>query len=64
MPIAPGPRLTLHVPFRFVQRGGRKEMQVPPGARPSRGADSTLVRAVARAFRWQRMLETAPTDRR
>lgn len=49
--------VTLHVPFRVVKRGGRKEMQLPEGATHSRRADSTLVKALARAFRWKRMLE-------
>jgi hypothetical protein len=50
--------VTLHVPFRIVKHGGRKEMQLPDGAKPSRRADSTLVKALARAFRWKRMLES------
>ena len=50
--------VTLHVPFRIVKRGGRKEMQLPEGATHSRRADSTLVKALARAFRWKRMLES------
>ncbi len=50
--------VTLHIPFRVVKRGGRKEMQMPDGATPSRQTDSTLVKALARAFRWKRMLET------
>jgi hypothetical protein len=50
--------VTLHVPFRIVKRGGRKEMQLPDGAMPSRRTDSTLVKALARAFRWKRMLES------
>ena len=50
--------VTLHVPFRVVKRGGRKEMQVPDGFRPDRKADNTLVKALARAFRWKRMLES------
>ena len=50
--------VTLHVPFRIVKRGGRKEMQLPDGATLSRRTDSTLVKALARAFRWKRMLET------
>jgi hypothetical protein len=58
MPAAPAQMMTLHIPFRFVRRGGRKEMQVPQGTRPSRGADGALVKALARAFRWQRMLES------
>jgi hypothetical protein len=48
----------LHPCFRIVKRGGRKEMQLPEGAMPSRRRDSTLVKALARAFRWKRMLES------
>ena len=50
--------VTLHVPFRIVKRGGRKEMQLPEGAAQPRRADNTLVKALARAFRWKRMLES------
>ena len=50
--------VTLHVPFRVVKRGGRKEMQIPYGAVQPRRTDSTLVKALARAFRWKRMLES------
>ena len=50
--------VTLHVPFRIVKRGGRKEMQMLDGSRPERKADNTLVKALARAFRWKRMLES------
>ncbi len=49
--------VTLHVPLRIVKCGGRKEMRLPDGVRPDRKADSTLVKALARAFRWKRMLE-------
>ncbi|MEG4642387.1 hypothetical protein VB636_06110 [Paracoccus sp. APAP_BH8] len=49
--------MTLYVPFRIVKRGGRKEMQMPDRVRPERTPDSTLVKALARAFRWKRMLE-------
>ncbi len=48
----------LHVPFRVVRRGGRKEMQLPEGATQSPRTDNTLVKALARAFRWKRMLES------
>jgi len=41
-----------------VKRGGRKEMQLPEGATQPRRADSALVKALARAFRWKRMLES------
>ncbi|RDC68961.1 hypothetical protein DLJ49_19190 [Rhodovulum sp. 12E13] len=50
--------VTLHVPFRVVKRGGRKEMQLPEGATQPRRADNTLVKALARAFRWKKMLES------
>ena len=50
--------VTLHVPFRVVKRGGKKEMQLPEGATQSQRTDSTLVKALARAFRWKRMLES------
>ncbi len=50
--------VTIHVPFRIVKRGGRKEMQMPDGAALPRSTDSTLVKALARAFRWKRMLES------
>ena len=45
-------------PCSVVKRGGRKEMQLPEGATPSRRTDSTLIKALARAFRWRRMLES------
>ena len=50
--------VTLHVPFRIVKRGGRKEMQLAEGATQPRRTDNTLVKALARAFRWKRMLES------
>lgn len=50
--------VTLHVPFRIVKRGGRKEMQLPEGVKQPRRTDNTLVKALARAFRWKRMLES------
>lgn len=50
--------VTLHVPFRIVRRGGRKEMQLPDGVKHQRRTDSTLVKALARAFRWKRLLKS------
>ena len=50
--------VTIHIPFRVVKRGGRKEMQLPNGASPPRRTDNTLVKALARAFRWKQMLES------
>ena len=51
--------VTLHVPFRIVKRGGRKAMQLPDGVQPDRKGDNTLIKALARACRWKRMLESA-----
>lgn len=48
----------IHVPFQLVRRGGRKEMQLPEGVAQTRKPDNTLVKALARAFRWKRMLES------
>ena len=49
--------ITVHVPFRVVKRGGRKEMHLPEGAAQLRRTDSTLIKALARAFRWKRLLD-------
>jgi len=49
--------ITVHVPFRVVKRGGRKEMHLPEGAAQLRRTDSTLIKALARAYRWKRILE-------
>ena len=50
--------VTLHVPFRVVKRGGRKEMQLPDSAAQPQKADRTLVKALALAFRWKQMLDS------
>jgi hypothetical protein len=50
--------VTVHIPFRLVKRGGRKEMQMPDGVAQSKRTDNTLVKALARAFRWKRLLES------
>ncbi|MEM7671309.1 MAG: hypothetical protein AAF317_19660, partial [Pseudomonadota bacterium] len=42
----------------MVKRGGRKEIRLPEGAAEPRRTDSTLVKALARAFRWKRMLDS------
>ncbi|WP_425467380.1 hypothetical protein [Rubellimicrobium roseum] len=50
--------LTLHVPLRLVRRGGRKAVVLPQDTpAPRAHFDSTLVKALARAFRWKRMLD-------
>ena len=49
--------ITVHVPFRVVKRGGRKEMHLPERAAQLRRTDSTLIKALARAYRWKRLLD-------
>ena len=51
--------VTIHVPFRILKRGGHKAIIPPPGATtaPPR-SDKTLIKALARAFQWKRMLES------
>lgn len=50
--------VTLHVPFRLVKRGGRRELQLPTDTPQQHRIDNTLIKALARAFRWKRMLES------
>ena len=52
--------LTVRVPLAVrKQRGGRKLMIAPssPANRGAAASDTTLVKALARAFRWRRMIE-------
>jgi hypothetical protein len=53
--------LTVHIPLTVRRRGGRKVVIAPDGTEaPVVGVariDTTLVKALARAFRWRRMLE-------
>lgn len=54
--------LTIHIPMKFRKRGGRKYVVVPDGleghipAKPRR--DDTLLKALTRAHRWRRMIES------
>ena len=49
--------LTVRIPLHVRKRGGRKTMIAPDVlAMPAR-QDVTLVKALARAFRWRRLLE-------
>lgn len=56
-----GGSLTVTVPMTFRKRGGRKQVISPPGtdtwAPPRARVDSAMVRALARAHRWQKMLD-------
>ena len=54
--------LTVHIPLTAQRRGGRKVVIAPDGTEApavvAARIDSTLVKALARAFRWRRMLES------
>jgi len=53
--------VTVHVPFNIRKYGGRKQVITPngePAAIEKPRIDSTLVKALARAFRWKKMLES------
>lgn len=51
--------LTVQVPFTLRKRGGRKIMVMPKGAAIERiRVDNTLVKALARAFRWKKMMDS------
>jgi hypothetical protein len=56
-----GTTLVVRIPMRFPRRGGRKRIVAPDGSElvPSTKAqpDGTLLKALARAWRWQRMLD-------
>ena len=51
--------LTIRIPMRLQRRGGRKLIMTPEGAaapRPCR--DETLIKALVRAHRWRRRIES------
>ena len=50
--------LTVMIPLFLKQRGGRKAVVTPGVLAMERRQDVTLIKAVTRAFRWRRMLET------
>ena len=55
-----GNTLVVRIPMQFQRRGGRKRIVAPDGSglAPSpKKPDSALVEALARAWRWQRMLD-------
>jgi hypothetical protein len=56
---ADGETITVHIPLTFRKRGGRKLVVTPDGAAwaPPPRIDNAMVKALARAFRWQRMLD-------
>jgi len=57
-----GRTIRIHVPMTFQRRGGRKLIIAPTGmddwAPPQPKQDDTLIKALARAQRWRRKIET------
>ena len=56
-----GSTLVVRIPMRFQRRGGRKRIVAPDGSELALATksrpDGTLIKALARAWRWQRMLD-------
>jgi hypothetical protein len=57
---ADGETITVHIPLTFRKRGGRKLVVTPDGAEwaPRPRVDNAMVKALARAFRWRKLLDT------
>lgn len=52
--------LTVRVPLTVRKQRGERKLMIAPSSTTSReisAADTTLVKALARAFRWRRMME-------
>ena len=56
---ADGETIIVHIPLTFRKRGGRKRVVTPDGAEwaPRPRVDNAMVKALARAFRWRKMLD-------
>ncbi len=56
---ADGEIITVHIPMTFRKRGGRKLVVTPDGAAwaPRPRVDNAMVKALARGFRWRKMLD-------
>ena len=56
-----GRTVTVHIPVTFRQRAGRKQILTPSGSAPwspAPRADTALLKAIVRAYRWREMLES------
>jgi hypothetical protein len=56
-----GEVISIEIPMAFKKRGGRKVIVLPDGSHghpsPAATIDNAMVKAIARAFRWQKLLE-------
>ena len=53
--------ISIEIPMTFKKRGGRKVIVLPDGShghpQPAATIDNTMIKSIARAFRWQKLLE-------
>jgi len=53
--------ISIEIPMAFKKRGGRKVIVLPDGSHghpiPTATIDNTMIKSIARAFRWQKLLE-------
>jgi hypothetical protein len=57
--------VTVHVPIAWPKRGGRKRVMTVAGSAPAatpRHVDDALIKALGRAHRWQRLLDSGAYD--
>ncbi|HAU36451.1 MAG TPA: hypothetical protein DCX07_01880 [Phycisphaerales bacterium] len=63
-----GDAIVIDIPMALRHRGGRKEIVLPPGIAPfaesaaGEEAPTALALALARAFRWQEMIESGEAE--
>ncbi len=54
--------ISIEIPMTFKKRGGRKVIVLPDGSHghpvPAATIDNTMIKSIARAFRWQKLLES------
>ncbi|MBF0130236.1 MAG: hypothetical protein HQL33_09600 [Alphaproteobacteria bacterium] len=52
--------LTIRIPMKFRRQGGHKQIIVPDGLpeKPVRRPDEALLKALVRAHRWKRLIDT------
>jgi hypothetical protein len=57
----PARTVTVEIPFTIRKRGGRKQIITPDGTSgwvtPRARIDNTMIKAIARGFRWRKLLE-------
>lgn len=58
MPVTTPKQITIHVPYVFARRSTQKQIRIEtPEEEPARFASQPIVTAIARAFRWRKLIE-------